>query len=88
MASNTTFYEPPLVTSKRIETVSETGEKIHVTTVRRGILGTESRAYSSFPALATALCNELPKKQLESSATLSGTVLNGGDYHQIGRAPG
>ena len=65
MASNTTFPEPPLVTTKQIETVSETGEEILVTTVRRGILGAESRTYNSVLALAAALCNEPPKKQLE-----------------------
>jgi hypothetical protein len=50
---------------ERTETVPETGENIRVTTARRGILGTESRTYNSFPAPADALCYKPSKEQLE-----------------------
>lgn len=57
--------DPPLETSERIEVDPETKEKIFVTINRRGILGTESRKYSSFDAWQKNYHPVLAKDRME-----------------------
>lgn len=56
--------EPPLETAERVE-VDDTGKKIRITTLRRGILGTKSKTYESILTWANERSGFSPKENVE-----------------------